>query len=189
MGMTADNRLSLQQPGGRVADEKLSVPAVHAKHLKRLVAGLVADLQQVQPRLTAVVTRPERRLWAPKLAGSSAKRQAPAFTMSATVRAVRRWRRRWDSPILHPAEQRALMNAGRCPPRLHCLNRASDVAAGDRNPRTSARRRRRCAGCLLRTGQTQRVGTLYVEPSTIRGFGAVRSHCIKRNGSVWNRDG
>ena len=37
----------LQQPHGRIADERLGVAAVHAQHLKRLVAGLIADFQQV----------------------------------------------------------------------------------------------------------------------------------------------
>jgi hypothetical protein len=30
-----DNRLSLQQPGGRIADKQLGVAAVHAKHFER----------------------------------------------------------------------------------------------------------------------------------------------------------
>ena len=37
------------------------------------------------------------------------------------------------SPIPDPAEQGALVNAGRCSPGFHCLNRASDIAAWDRN--------------------------------------------------------
>jgi hypothetical protein len=41
------NRLSLQQPGGRIADEKLGVAAIDSRHFKALVAGLVADLEQV----------------------------------------------------------------------------------------------------------------------------------------------
>ena len=45
--MTADNRLSLQQPGGRIADEKLGIPAIHPKHFKALVPGLIADFEQV----------------------------------------------------------------------------------------------------------------------------------------------
>jgi hypothetical protein len=37
--ITADNRLSLQQPGGRVADEKLGIAAIHPQHFKALVAS------------------------------------------------------------------------------------------------------------------------------------------------------
>src|SRR3954462_2779045 len=37
--VTADDRLSLQQPGGRIAHEQLGVPAVDPQHLKRLSAG------------------------------------------------------------------------------------------------------------------------------------------------------
>jgi hypothetical protein len=49
--MTADNRLSLEQPGGRIADEKLGVAAIDPQHFKALVAGLVADFQQVHAPL------------------------------------------------------------------------------------------------------------------------------------------
>jgi hypothetical protein len=44
--MTADNRLSLQQPGGRIADEKLSVAVIDPQHFKALVPGL-SDFEQV----------------------------------------------------------------------------------------------------------------------------------------------
>ena len=49
--MTADNRLSLQQPRGCIADEQLGVAAIDAQHLERLVAGLIADLEQVDAAL------------------------------------------------------------------------------------------------------------------------------------------
>jgi hypothetical protein len=42
--MPADNRLCLQQPGGRIADEKLGVAAVDLQHLKALVACLIAEI-------------------------------------------------------------------------------------------------------------------------------------------------
>jgi hypothetical protein len=43
--MTADNRLSLQQPGGRIADEQLGVAAIDPQHFKALVPGLIADVE------------------------------------------------------------------------------------------------------------------------------------------------
>jgi len=49
--MTADNPLSLQQPSGRIADEKLGVAAIHPQHFKALVPGLIADLEQVHAAL------------------------------------------------------------------------------------------------------------------------------------------
>ena len=41
-----DNRLSLQQPGGRIADKRLGVAAINPQHFERLVAGLIADFEQ-----------------------------------------------------------------------------------------------------------------------------------------------
>jgi hypothetical protein len=46
--MTADNRLSLQQPGGRIAHEQLGVATIDSQHFKALMAGLVADFEEVQ---------------------------------------------------------------------------------------------------------------------------------------------
>ena len=56
-----DNRLSLQQPGRRIADKRLGVPAINPQHFERLMAGLIADFEQGSARLTAVVTSPDRR--------------------------------------------------------------------------------------------------------------------------------
>jgi hypothetical protein len=42
--MTADNRLSLQQPGGGIADEQLSVAAIDPQHFKALLPGLIPKL-------------------------------------------------------------------------------------------------------------------------------------------------
>jgi hypothetical protein len=49
------------------------------------------SVSKFTPRFTAVVTRPDRSEWAPKLPGSSARRDEPAFTISAMIRAVSRW--------------------------------------------------------------------------------------------------
>ena len=43
--MTADNRLSLQQPGGGIADEKLGIATIDPQHFEALVAGLITDFE------------------------------------------------------------------------------------------------------------------------------------------------
>jgi len=50
LAITADN-YSSQQSGRGVAGEQLGIAAVHPQHLQRFVAGLVADLHQVDAAL------------------------------------------------------------------------------------------------------------------------------------------
>jgi hypothetical protein len=75
-------------------------------------------LSKFTPRFTAVVTRPDRSEWAPKLPGSSARRDAPGLhNIGDDTSREPLGTDALRSPIPHPTEQRALDNAGSVQPR------------------------------------------------------------------------
>jgi hypothetical protein len=120
-----------EQTRRRIADEQLGIAAVHPQHFNRLVTGLVADLQEAHPRFTALVTSPDRKLWAPNADTSNPSRAAPALTMVAMARPVGA-----DTLIAlipHSDEHRATRDAAGFNPCLQRRNRASRGAARNGN--------------------------------------------------------
>ena len=55
-----------EQARSRIADKQLSIAAVHGQHLDALVRVWSQIFRRLAPRFTALVTRPGRRLCAPK---------------------------------------------------------------------------------------------------------------------------
>ncbi len=100
----SDVRRSSRNQSGLAPENLTTVPHLSVSSAMQYTRSISSDLWPVwsqifnrfTPRLTAVVTRPERRLWAPKFLGSSARREAPAFTMPATIQVVSR-----PAPKLH----------------------------------------------------------------------------------------